>query len=126
MDLEILTSVEQWKQWAHEGWSLLPFIIQSKQSTGGLPSSWKTAWGMASPYSVVLESGKGGRFTYLGLTPVSVLKGIDNSATVLSAEEDGGENPERRQPDPQHVGRPAAMCVHRADGGLCIEARDHG
>ncbi|WP_410512985.1 anthranilate synthase component I family protein [Paenibacillus sp. BR2-3] len=88
--MEILTSVEQWKQWDGDGWRLLPFIIKSKPNAGGLPSSWKTAWEMASPYSVVLESGKGGRFTYLGLTPVSVLKGKDNSATVLSAEEYGG------------------------------------
>ncbi|MCL6606033.1 MAG: anthranilate synthase component I family protein [Paenibacillus sp.] len=83
MDLEIITAWKQWEQWADEGWSMLPFIIKSKQVKGGLPSSWSKAWEMASPYSVVLESGKGGRFTYLGLTPASILKGKDNSATVL-------------------------------------------
>jgi fructose transport system ATP-binding protein len=42
------------------------------------------------------------------------------------AEDDGGENPQRRQPDPQHVGRAAAMRGHRADRGLRVQAGDHG
>nr|WP_240479767.1 anthranilate synthase component I family protein [Paenibacillus wynnii] len=62
---------------------MLPFIIESERGKGGLPSSWKKAWEIASPYSVVLESGKGGRFTYLGLTPVSILEGKDTTAVIL-------------------------------------------
>ncbi|MDQ0196066.1 para-aminobenzoate synthetase component 1 [Paenibacillus wynnii] len=81
--MEILTSMQQWEQWAGEGWTMLSFIIESEQGKGGLPSSWTTAWEMASPYSVVLESGKGGRYTYLGLTPVSILKGKDTTAVIL-------------------------------------------
>jgi len=81
--LEIITSWQQWKQWADEGWTMLPLIIKSNQGNTGLPSSWNKAWEMASPYSVVLESGKGGRFTYLGLTPASILEGKNHIARVL-------------------------------------------
>ena len=81
--MEIITSWQQWKQWADEGWTMLPLIIKSNQGNTGLPSSWNKAWEMASPYSVVLESGKGGRFTYLGLTPASILEGKNHIARVL-------------------------------------------
>ena len=83
MDLEIITSWQQWEQWTSQGWTMLPFIIKSNPGNSGLPSTWKKAWEMASPYSVVLESGKGGRFTYLGVSPVSILEGKDQAATVL-------------------------------------------
>ena len=36
------------------------------------------------------------------------------------AGKDGGEDPQCRQPDPQHVGRSAAMRGHRPHGGLCL------
>ncbi|QKS48912.1 anthranilate synthase component I family protein (plasmid) [Paenibacillus cellulosilyticus] len=56
-----------------------------KQPLVGLESStvasWESAWQNAAPYSIVLESGKGGRYTYLGLHPVSVIQGKDEHAT---------------------------------------------
>ncbi|MHA6534360.1 anthranilate synthase component I family protein [Paenibacillus sp. BAC0078] len=84
MDLEIITAWQDWERWAHEEWSLLPFIIRFPQGTEGLPVSWTKAWELASPYSMVLESGKGGRYTYLGLQPVSVLQGKADVAEVYS------------------------------------------
>lgn len=86
--MEIITSWQQWKQWAGEEWSIVPFIIKAKQGTKGLPPTWKKAWEMSSPYSVVLESGKGGRYTYLGLNPVSILESKDNAGTVLYTSEE--------------------------------------
>lgn len=85
--MEILTAYQDWKQWNTGSWSLLPLIIHSPQVQPGLPASWTDAWKQASPYSVVLESGKGGRFTYLGLQPVSVLEGKDGQAEVLRLQE---------------------------------------
>ncbi|WP_379163949.1 anthranilate synthase component I family protein [Paenibacillus sp. sgz5001063] len=82
MALEIITAWQDWEQWAQGDWSLLPLIIKSSQDKGGLPASWKKAWELASPYSVVLESGKGGRYTYLGLNPPSILQGKDGVAEV--------------------------------------------
>ncbi|WP_054944009.1 anthranilate synthase component I family protein [Paenibacillus ihuae] len=80
--MEILTAWQDWEQWADENWSLLPLIIQSPQNKSGLPDSWMKAWEQASPYSVVLESGKGGRYTYLGLSPVSVIEGKGEQAAA--------------------------------------------
>ncbi|WP_425415511.1 anthranilate synthase component I family protein [Paenibacillus borealis] len=82
--MEILTAWQQWEQWSDEAWSVLPLVLQSRQHKGGLPGSWQKAWELASPYSVVLESGKGGRYTYLGLHPVSVIKGSGDSAELYS------------------------------------------
>lgn len=82
--MEIITTWHEWEQWAAEDWSMFPLIIKTPKCIGGLPTSWEKAWELASPYSVVLESGKGGRYTYLGLNPVSVLKGKDQSAEMIS------------------------------------------
>jgi para-aminobenzoate synthetase component 1 len=84
MALEIITTWNEWEQWAAEDWSMFPLIIKSPHCIGGLPASWGKAWELASQYSVVLESGKGGRYTYLGLRPVSILKGKEESAEVFS------------------------------------------
>ncbi len=82
--MEIITTWHEWEQWAAEDWSMFPLIITSPMCAGGLPASWKKAWELASKYSVVLESGKGGRYTYLGLNPVSILQGKEDSAEVFS------------------------------------------
>nr|WP_189031427.1 anthranilate synthase component I family protein [Paenibacillus albidus] len=89
MDVNILTAWQEWERWAKEDWSMFPMLIQSPLK-GGLPSSWMKAWEMASPYSVVLESGKSGRYTYLGLRPVSVLQGKEGTAEVLSLSAEAG------------------------------------
>ncbi|WP_228745354.1 anthranilate synthase component I family protein [Paenibacillus sp. S150] len=92
--MEIITAWQDWEQWAQEEWSLLPLIIQSRQDKGGLPASWMKAWELASPYSVVLESGKGGRYTYLGLKPASVLQGKEGAAEVCSLSSDAASTAE--------------------------------
>ncbi|MCE3198077.1 anthranilate synthase component I family protein [Paenibacillus sonchi] len=89
MALEIITAWQDWEQWAQEEWSLLPLIIRTPQAKGGLPASWMKAWELASPYSVVLESGKGGRYSYIGLHPVSVLQGQAGAAEIYSFPSDG-------------------------------------
>ncbi|WP_054956744.1 anthranilate synthase component I family protein [Paenibacillus dakarensis] len=79
----------QWMEWVREGWSVLPYIIQYQGWAKGLPATWEKAWKAASPYAFVLESGKGGRYTYLGLNPVSVLtgKGLQGEITDLQTGE---------------------------------------
>ncbi|WP_340026709.1 anthranilate synthase component I family protein [Paenibacillus sp. FSL K6-1096] len=86
MGVEILTAWQEWEQWsgAGEAWSVLPLILKEPQDSKGLPGSWKQAWELASPYSVVLESGKGGRYTYLGLNPVSVIEGSGRAASLYT------------------------------------------
>lgn len=83
MDRKI--ELAQWLEWADEGWSMLPYMVQFQGRKEGLPSTWEQAWKAASPYTFVLESGKSGRYTYLGLNPVSVLmgKGLHGEITDL-------------------------------------------
>ncbi|AEI46060.1 anthranilate synthase component I family protein [Paenibacillus mucilaginosus] len=69
----ILTSLEQWQQWAG-AYTVLPYIRRyALEETR--PASWLGAWEQAAPGSFVLESGKGGRYTFLGLQPRSEIRG---------------------------------------------------
>lgn len=96
MVVEILTAWQDWEQWAEadEAWSVLPLILRKRQDNKGLPRSWKQAWEQASPYSVVLESGKGGRYTYLGLSPVSIIEGRGAVAEIYTP---GSEAPKHTE-----------------------------
>ncbi|WP_246061429.1 anthranilate synthase component I family protein [Paenibacillus oralis] len=78
------TTWEQWRAWAAEGtWTLLPYARKVKAGAVMLPEDWAEAWKGANPYSFVLESAKGGRYTFLGLEPVSVIRGKGEEAVVL-------------------------------------------
>lgn len=80
--METVISREQWEVWVSEGgWSLLPYAVRYRPA-GGLPAQWAGAWEQAGPYSCVLESGKSGRYTFLGLEPASVIRGKGNSAVI--------------------------------------------
>ena len=81
--MERRVELAQWQAWAKEGWSVVPYLVQYKGATRGLPLSWRHAWKEASPYAFVLESGKGGRYTYLGLRPVSILQGKGSQGEVV-------------------------------------------
>ncbi|WP_316503402.1 MULTISPECIES: anthranilate synthase component I family protein [Paenibacillus] len=86
--MEIVAGWKEWERWAEQGWNVLPLVIKSGAGMSGLPSSWKKAWAAASPYSVLLESGKGGRYTYLGLRPSSVLTGKGQTARAVQLKGD--------------------------------------
>lgn len=84
----ILTSYEQWQQWARSH-SVLPYI-RSFPLDETRPLSWAEAWEQAGPESFVLESGKGGRYSFFGLKPASSIRGTEGAATVIG--EDGSES----------------------------------
>lgn len=69
----IVTSYKQWQEWS-ELYSMLPLI--SKYS---LPETrvmdWQQAWEQAGDDSFVLESGKGGRYSFLGLKSSASIRG---------------------------------------------------
>ncbi|MWV47551.1 anthranilate synthase component I family protein [Paenibacillus sp. HJL G12] len=77
-------TLEHWKRWVEQGFSTLPYVLEAEvgKEFTGLPASWSQAWEQASPYSFVLESGKDGRYSYLGLEPVSVLRGKGGQAEI--------------------------------------------
>ncbi|SEU31285.1 anthranilate synthase component I family protein [Paenibacillus sp. NFR01] len=89
--MQVLTSWPEWERWAAEKkYTLLPYVLKSDLDLG-LPVSWENAWQAAAPYSLLLENGKGGRYTYLGLRPVSVLKGKGAVAEMLDLSRPGSE-----------------------------------
>lgn len=80
----LMTTYADWTEWAGKGWTMMPYMIKSDKGPyhGGLPLTWEAAWQQASPYAMVLENGKGGRYTFLGLNPVSVISGKGNEAVI--------------------------------------------
>jgi para-aminobenzoate synthetase component 1 len=75
-----LTTYEQWNEWA-ENYTVLPYV-QSYPLEDDRIISWESAWKEARPGSFVLESGKGGRYTFLGLQPVSEIRGTGLQAII--------------------------------------------
>lgn len=88
-----VTGLEQWKSWSGENkYSLLPYIRKFEVASDRLlPVFWDLAWEEASSYSCLLESGKGGRYSIVGLCPVSVIEGRGNGARVLAQPDSGLE-----------------------------------
>nr|WP_255807738.1 anthranilate synthase component I family protein [Cohnella mopanensis] len=63
---------------------MLPYIRKVELEPGILlPTFWDKAWEEASEHSCLLESGKGGRYSFVGLDPVSVIEGKGARARVL-------------------------------------------
>lgn len=95
----MVTPWEQWLRWrAEEEYTTLPLVkeLTLQQEAGGIVS-WEEAWQDASPYAFVLESGKDGRFTYLGLHPDSVIRGKDDRAESVNFRSLDEHTPERKQ-----------------------------
>ncbi|GGG24878.1 anthranilate synthase component I family protein [Paenibacillus abyssi] len=78
----VITPFEQWQAWHDAGqYTTLPFLYkQSLNRSAQRVHSWTRAWESASPHAVVLESGKTGKYTYLGLHPAAVIRGKGREA----------------------------------------------
>ncbi|WP_099517799.1 anthranilate synthase component I family protein [Paenibacillus sp. BIHB 4019] len=82
----MFTALDYWLGWhAEQKYTTFPLLRELPLGEEGV-ASWEEAWRDASPYAFVLESGKGGRYTYLGLQPESVIrgKGLEAEARALS------------------------------------------
>ncbi|RXZ79305.1 anthranilate synthase component I family protein [Paenibacillaceae bacterium] len=79
-----ITPYEQWQRWHKTGvYTTMPLL--SKQPLGlsdNRIAVWTGAWEHAFPHAIILESGKQGRYTYLGLRPTSVIRGKGLEAVV--------------------------------------------
>ncbi|MFC5653366.1 anthranilate synthase component I family protein [Paenibacillus solisilvae] len=69
------TAFKDWLTWREQGFNSLPVWYKRSLNHEDRPSSWESAWKAASAHAFVLESGKDGRYTYLGLHPSSVIRG---------------------------------------------------
>jgi len=80
---EMVTTLEQWRAWRREGCNTLPLLRRVRLKPGeDRPAEWSGAWAAAHPHAIVLESGKDGRYTYLGLRPSAVLRGKGSEAAA--------------------------------------------
>ena len=79
---KVTTTYDDWKVWSKEDWTVLPYVTKMKLKKSPALRSWKPAWEQASPYAFVLESGKDGKYTYLGLCPVAIVTGKGKQAEV--------------------------------------------
>lgn len=86
------TEWEQWKRWAASSYNMLPYIREVAWKEG-LPLSWEKFWEQAAPYSFVLESGRTGRYTYVGLAPRAILIGNNEEAVVKCREDSDPDAP---------------------------------
>jgi len=88
----MLTSWEAWQQWHKQGdYTSLPFSKKIDWSDYGYVPAWTEAWEDASPYAFVLESGKVGRYTYLGLSPQSVVYGTGEEARSIEFDKESDQ-----------------------------------
>jgi para-aminobenzoate synthetase component I len=81
----IITSYAQWQEWA-ASYHHLPAVARYKLS-GIRIASWERAWSLdKGTGAVVLESGKGGRYTIFAADPVSTIRGKDSRADLIRYE----------------------------------------
>lgn len=79
-----LIGLEQWNEWVCNRHTMLPYIVKHPidlLDNNQIPT-WEHVWKHASPYSVLLESGKDGRYTFLGLQPNEILSGKGDSGII--------------------------------------------
>lgn len=76
-------TLEHWHRFAKEGYTVLPYVLKFElpAAQARIPS-WLPAWEGAGEHAFVLESGKGGRYTFLGLSAASVISGKGRKASV--------------------------------------------
>jgi len=81
---ETMTTLEEWRTWRRRGYNMLPLLRRVPLGPGeDRPAGWSGAWTAAHPHAIILESGKDGRYTYLGLRPSAVLRGKGSEAEAL-------------------------------------------
>jgi len=72
------TDWANWLNW-RSSYTMLPYVCEIEWEEG-LPASWEPFWECAAPYSCLLESGRTGDYTYLGLHPFSIITGRGEEA----------------------------------------------
>lgn len=92
----MFTALGQWALWqAERKYTTLPLLKRISLHTITV-DSWESAWSAASPHAFVLESGKDGRYTYLGLHPEGVIRGKGYNAYSSEWDREGQVLSEQR------------------------------
>jgi para-aminobenzoate synthetase component 1 len=87
----IVTSYKQWQEWA-KSYTMLPFVSKYPFPESKI-ASWEKAWEQADKASFVLESGKSGRYSFLGLKPSATIHGKVNEHGAIAGENSAKNSP---------------------------------
>ncbi len=74
-------SFDEWQEWSKD-YTMLPYLLKYDLGKLDRVLTWEKAWEQVHSSAFVLESGKGGRYSYLGLDSVSSIQGDNQQATV--------------------------------------------
>ncbi|WP_274648437.1 anthranilate synthase component I family protein [Paenibacillus humicola] len=89
----VSTAFADWVLWHNEGYTSLPLLLERPLPPERLrPASWEPAWRSADSHAIVLESGKDGRYTYLGIGPSSVIRGKGGRAEAWDRDDRSGRS----------------------------------
>lgn len=80
-----LTSLNQWFEWA-QTYTCLPYVTSYPLDD---TLTWEPVWEAVSPHSILLESGKGGRYTFVGVRPDAAIEGKGDRARLHTLDEQG-------------------------------------
>ncbi|MCY7485474.1 anthranilate synthase component I family protein [Paenibacillus alvei] len=84
---QALIAREQWHRFIDNQYTILPYVTKYDLEPGSTHiSSWESAWAGAGSYTFVLESGKGGRYTIVGINPASMIRGKGRTAQVIMSD----------------------------------------
>lgn len=80
---QAIVSIQQWMEYQTKQYNMFPYVTTYKLDAHFSPiPSWEAVWTEAEPHAFILESGKGGRYTMIGLKPTSIIRGKDRQATI--------------------------------------------
>ena len=85
----MVTAWKDWLEWSERGgYTVFPYIERWETETFDKPYllSWSKLWQESLPYAIILESGKVGRYTYLGIKPESIIFGNEAEASIGHAD----------------------------------------
>lgn len=90
----MMTTLNQWQAWyTEQKYTVLPYIHKwtPQVDDDAYITSWINIWHKQKQYSTLLESGKMGRYTYLGLSPVEAVYGNMEFGYIQKIENDQHE-----------------------------------
>src|SRR5690606_18968266 len=101
-----MTTYEQWAEW-NERYNCLPYMKTFELEQTRMPS-WEKLWEESGETAVLLESGKAGRYTYVGAEPAEWVYGGLAGGVRVRADGDGVPEPLEGAPE-SFEGAPLAV-----------------
>ncbi|GAB2718841.1 anthranilate synthase component I family protein [Paenibacillus thermoaerophilus] len=94
-----MTPYSRWIEWIGQGYRHLPYV-SVRPCEEGCPVVWLKLLEQAGESVFVLESGKSGRYTYVGFGPSGLIRGKGRETVVTERGEDGQWHSRQQSGDP--------------------------